>query len=83
MMGSSYVFRTAHSYHLNALLEQLLKDAGLSADWKDAILPLVKKVSQQVQAKHSSNTDTTHNHDKWPGHLVTYNCHQVPSAGDY
>ncbi|KAL9957912.1 hypothetical protein ACROYT_G034867 [Oculina patagonica] len=40
--------RAAHSHHLNTLLEQLLKDAGLSVDWKDTILPLVKRVSEQV-----------------------------------
>ncbi|KAM7438945.1 hypothetical protein ABFA07_011646 [Porites harrisoni] len=38
----------AHSYHLNTLLEQLLKDAALSVDWKDTILPLVKRISAQV-----------------------------------
>ncbi|XP_015762792.1 PREDICTED: 1-phosphatidylinositol 3-phosphate 5-kinase-like [Acropora digitifera] len=40
--------RTAHAYHLNTLLVQLLKDAGLSLDWRDTILPLVKRVSEQV-----------------------------------
>ncbi|XP_068752478.1 1-phosphatidylinositol 3-phosphate 5-kinase-like isoform X2 [Montipora capricornis] len=40
--------RSAHAYHLNTLLVQLLKDAGLSLDWKDTILPLVKRVSEQV-----------------------------------
>lgn len=43
-----FVFRAAHSYHLNTLLEQLLKDAALSVDWKDTILPLVKRISAQV-----------------------------------
>lgn len=41
-------FRAAHAYHLNTLLEQLLKDAGLSVDWKDTILPIVKIVCEQV-----------------------------------
>ena len=49
MFGNLFSFRVAHAYHLNTLLEQLLKDAGLSVDWKDTILPLVKKVSEQVQ----------------------------------
>ena len=33
---------------MNILLEQLLKDAGLSVDWKDTILPLVMRISEQV-----------------------------------
>lgn len=44
-------FRAAHAYHLNTLLEQLLKDAGLSVDWKDTILPIVKIVSEQVNVQ--------------------------------
>jgi len=32
-------------------LEQLLKDAGLSVDWKETILPIVKIVSEQVEHK--------------------------------
>ena len=43
-----FVFRAAHAYHLNTLLEQLLQDSGLSVDWKDTILPLVKRISGQV-----------------------------------
>lgn len=46
-----FFVRTAHAYHLNTLLVQLLKDAGLSLDWKDTILPLVKRVSEQVLYK--------------------------------
>lgn len=53
-----YVFfssRAAHAHHLNTLLEQLLKDAGLSVDWKETILPLVKRVSEQVHAQQVKN----------------------------
>ena len=39
----------AHAYHLNTLLEQLLKDVGLSVAWKDTILPLVLRISEQVK----------------------------------
>ena len=46
--GNLLSLRAAHAYHLNTLLEQLLKDAGLSVDWKDTILPLVKTISAQV-----------------------------------
>lgn len=49
-----FFFRTSHAYHLNILLEQLLKDAGLSVDWKDTILPLVMRISEQVTKRKGS-----------------------------
>ena len=49
-----FFFRTSHVYHLNILLEQLLKDAGLSVDWKDTILPLVMRISEQVTKRKGS-----------------------------
>ena len=50
-----FPFRAAHAYHLNTLLEQLLKDAGLSVDWKETILPIVKIISEQVEHKRLDN----------------------------
>ena len=51
---SFFLFRTSRAYHLNILLEQLLKDAGLSVDWKDTILPLVMRISEQVTKRKGS-----------------------------
>ena len=40
--------RAGHQYHITRLLQQLLRDAGLTLSWKEVILPLVIKVSETV-----------------------------------
>ena len=41
-------YSVANQHHLNALLDQLLKQDNLLPSWKDVILPFITKISEKV-----------------------------------